>query len=202
MSKLGAGAQVPGIEMADLNDGDIISATRKTTEDGGVTIGFSYTLPSGQELKSVPVLAENVGKAIFGWLDAVKGAIVEEATPAVDTTAQEERLRAQRARDWATDGVQVSGRTATDHDLAAAGLSIPQGGAPRREDYLGAGARAGDAPLPSDAKGYTRAKLVEARATVEMLEKQIKQRQAALKIAQKSVVEWTIAAKALRGKIR
>lgn len=198
MNKIGDGDQRPGVEASDLNDGEIISATRKLSDDGGKTISFAYTLPNGQELKSEPVQADLVGKAIFGWLDAVKASIVEISQPVVDEEALERKLREQRDRDFATPGIQpVAGVKQSDLNAVVAGGRIP-GTAPIREDYIDAtGQAGGPAPLPADAKGYVRAKLAEAKAVVAMLSTQIKQRQVALRKAEQAVEEFQTALKAL-----
>src|ERR1017187_4090375 len=122
MAKIGnpEASMVPGIEIADLNDGDIISATRKLSGDGGNTVAFEYTLPDGQNLQSEPVLKEHVGKAIFGWLEFVKQSIVE-----MSQAKQDAALRDQRAKDWDTPGIQPV-KDATDEDVrAVVGGKIP-----------------------------------------------------------------------------
>ena len=184
MAKIGnpEASMVPGIEIADLNDGDIISATRKLSGDGGNTVAFEYTLPDGQNLQSEPVLKEHVGKAIFGWLEFVKQSIVE-----MSQAKQDAALRDQRAKDWDTPGIQpVVG--ATDADLLqVVGGRIP-GGRPERPD---------DQPTPTNAKAYIKAKLADAKNSVSMLRTAIRQRTAALRIAERDVLQWRAAAAAL-----
>src|ERR1017187_456057 len=129
MAKIGnpEASMVPGIEIADLNDGDIISATRKLSGDGGNTVAFEYTLPDGQNLQSEPVLKEHVGKAIFGWLEFVKQSIVERSQ-----IKQDAALRDRRAKDWETPGIQPV-KDATDADLRQVVGGRISGGSPERQ---------------------------------------------------------------------
>lgn len=72
---------IPAIQQSDLNDGDLINATR--TIDVGNGYRFEITLPSGRILESAPVGSDYPKRdAIMQWLGAVRESIVEDAASA------------------------------------------------------------------------------------------------------------------------
>jgi hypothetical protein len=75
------------IETADLNDGDIINGTR-SEQVGADAWKLSYTLPSGAIAESTPFTSDNRRRAILGWVEYVKAAIVEDIA---ETAARKRR---------------------------------------------------------------------------------------------------------------
>ena len=98
----GVDTSVPGIEGADLNDGDILAATGKELRSDG-TFRFVYTPPDGGEpITSDFIQQDFEKKAIFGWIDGVKNAIIGRARGAIDEAnerAAEARARKRRELD-------------------------------------------------------------------------------------------------------
>lgn len=72
---------IPAIQGTDINDGDLINATR--TVELGNGYKFEITLPSGRVLESAPVGSDYPKRdAIMQWLGAVRESIVEDAASA------------------------------------------------------------------------------------------------------------------------
>lgn len=72
---------IPAVQSADINDGDLINATR--TIDVGNGYRFEITLPSGRVLESAAVGSDYPKRdAIMQWLGAVRESIVEDAANA------------------------------------------------------------------------------------------------------------------------
>lgn len=88
----GMDTSVPAVQMSDINDGDLLNATR--TVDVGNGYKFEITLPSGRVLESAPVGSDYPKRdAIMQWLGAVRESIVEDSANAA---------RAARDADLAT----------------------------------------------------------------------------------------------------
>lgn len=72
---------IPAVQGSDINDGDLINATR--TIDVGNGYRFEITLPSGRVLESAAVGSDYPKRdAIMQWLGAVRESIVEDAANA------------------------------------------------------------------------------------------------------------------------
>ncbi len=72
---------VPAVQASDVNDGDLLNATR--TVDLGSGYKFEIILPSGRVLESAPVGNDYPKRdAILQWLDAVRNSIVEDSANA------------------------------------------------------------------------------------------------------------------------
>lgn len=72
---------IPAVQGSDINDGDLINATR--TIEVGNGYRFEITLPSGRVLESAPVGSDYPKRdAIMQWLGAVRESIVEDAASA------------------------------------------------------------------------------------------------------------------------
>lgn len=96
MSQIGdVGNTIPGVQAADINDGNILQATR-TVDIGNGTLRYEITLPSGRALESSPFQEEHKRKAMIMWCDSVREAIVGDVARAND-----EQLRARRDREMA-----------------------------------------------------------------------------------------------------
>lgn len=113
MSKLGAGVQgtdrsdlealvgmgdtsVPGIEMSDLNDGDILARTRENVNPNGL-FQFVYIPDDGSDpITSDWVDQEHKKKLTRNWVDGVKQAIIGRAQAGLEA-AREKQLE-ERAR--------------------------------------------------------------------------------------------------------
>lgn len=90
---------VPGIEISDINDGDILSRTRDELK--GEAMRFVYQPEDGSE----PIVSdffkqENRSKYAFQWLEGVKGALVSRAASKVQEAKDAAyALRAKQIRD-------------------------------------------------------------------------------------------------------
>jgi len=167
---------VPYIQMSDLNDGDILNQTRKMSA-GANAIILAYTLPSGQELKSEPVQADQIGKAMIQWIDIVKQRIVDDAAAAQDAAMRKAR-QAQMEKD--SLAAHIPAAPPSDAELRAAG--VPEAKQPPAEP-----AAIGPAEAP---KQFAQRRVKELKGAVKMLKDAIKQRQKALKEAQDALAEW------------
>lgn len=88
---------IPAITGSDINDGDLLNATR--TVDLGSGYKFEITLPSGRVLESAPVGSDYPRRdAILQWLDAVRNSIVEDAADAA-RASRDAHLAEARTRD-------------------------------------------------------------------------------------------------------
>jgi hypothetical protein len=95
----GMDTSVPAVQMSDVNDGDLLNATR--TVEVGNGYRFEITLPSGRVLESAPVGSDYPKRdAIMQWLGAVRESIVEDAANAARAT-RDAHLAESRARDLA-----------------------------------------------------------------------------------------------------
>lgn len=89
----------PAITGADINDGDLLNATR--TVELGNGYKFEINLPSGRLLESAPVGSDYPKRdAIMQWLGAVRESIVEDAATA-SRAARDAHMAEARARDLA-----------------------------------------------------------------------------------------------------
>lgn len=83
----------PFVTNADVNDGDILGATR-TIDVGGGSYKFSITLPSGRPLESAPIGPDYSKRdATFQWADAVRSAIIGDAGEAEEAAYEAARKR-------------------------------------------------------------------------------------------------------------
>jgi len=108
MSKLGSvGAlndgvdtAVPGIEMSDINDGDILARTRENVNPNGL-FQFVCQLDDGsEEIKSDWVDQEHKKKLTRVWVDGVKSVIISRANARMQEAKERaEEDRAKRIRD-------------------------------------------------------------------------------------------------------
>jgi len=95
----GQDTSVPAVQAVDINDGDLLNATR--TIELGNGYKFEITLPSGRVLESAPVGSDYPKRdAIMQWLGAVRESIVEDAANAARAT-RDAHLAESRARDLA-----------------------------------------------------------------------------------------------------
>lgn len=161
----------PAVTGADINDGDLLNATR--TIDVGNGYKFEITLPSGRVLESAPVGSDYPKRdAIMQWLGAVRESIVEDSANAA-RASRDSHMAEARARDLSNlaDGGQaqsLQSRSGTQ------GLSVPstQSGTPQ----------------PSDPIEYARSQL---RGAIERL--------AALTSAEADVAKWQRVVESLTG---
>jgi hypothetical protein len=89
---------VPGIEMSDLNDGDILSATRENVNPNGL-FQFVYT-GIDPPITSDWVDQEHKKKLTRQWVDGVKEQLIARATAGINEAKQKQlEERARRIRD-------------------------------------------------------------------------------------------------------
>ena len=106
----GQDTSVPAVQGVDINDGDLLNATR--TVELGNGYKFEITLPSGRVLESAPVGSDYPKRdAIMQWLGAVRESIVEDAANAARVT-RDAHMAESRARDL-SDPPQRSAGNAT-----------------------------------------------------------------------------------------
>lgn len=99
----GVDTSVPAVQNADVNDGDILNATR-TLDAGNNCYKFSITLPSGRALESAPVGPDySRTDAALQWVEAVRGAIVDDAANAA-RASRDAHLAEARERDLRSSG--------------------------------------------------------------------------------------------------
>lgn len=82
-----------GVEASDINDGDILAATKRRTKDGVVQL--VYHPPNGEEIVSDWIKPEFVSKAAMGWVEGVRNTLVERARM-VQERARSAELARQR----------------------------------------------------------------------------------------------------------
>lgn len=102
------------LEAADLNDGQILQATKQNVDARG-NIQFSISLPMGKELKSEFISPDNARQALKTWLEVVKEQAIAEA--------KEHRLAQQRKAQGPMD---VERKPGDDQPLFRAGGARPQ----------------------------------------------------------------------------
>lgn len=89
----------PAVTGADINDGDLLNATR--TIELGNGYKFEITLPSGRVLESAPVGSDYPKRdAIMQWLGAVRESIVEDSANAA-RASRDAHMAEARSRDLA-----------------------------------------------------------------------------------------------------
>ena len=88
----GVTAGIPAIQQSDINDGDILGAT-SSENAGGDLMKYTMILPSGRKLETSPFQVEHKRKMMIQWCDAVRQAIVDDATAKYD-----ESMKAQRKK--------------------------------------------------------------------------------------------------------
>lgn len=90
---------VPGVEMSDLNDGDILARTRENVNPNGL-FQFVYIPDDGSEnITSDWVDQEHKKKLVRQWVDGVKGNIIARANETINAAKEkaiEDRARAIR----------------------------------------------------------------------------------------------------------
>jgi hypothetical protein len=101
-------------EAGDLNDSQILAATRQTKGQSGAT-QFSLTLPSGRKLVSEWIHEDNLKAALQVWLDTVRKQAVADAN--------EERLAKVRAAMLAQTGKDSPSASTTQNTSAAPATS-------------------------------------------------------------------------------
>jgi hypothetical protein len=93
---------VPGIEMSDLNDGDIMANTRERVNNAG-QFQFVYIPPDGTDpIESDWIQQDFKKKVILGWCEGVKSAIIgrgQAGMAAANAAAMEAKLKAKREED-------------------------------------------------------------------------------------------------------
>ena len=97
---------VPGVEMSDLNDGDILARTRENVNPNGL-FQFVYIPDDGSEnITSDWVDQEHKKKLVRQWVDGVKGNIIARANETINAAKEkaiEDRARAIRAEQFADE---------------------------------------------------------------------------------------------------
>lgn len=84
--------QVSGIEMSDLNDGDIINGTGQELSTDKSQFRFTYTLPSGRVITSEWISSGADQRQLRRlWLESVKGQILADAQSAQEATMKQAR---------------------------------------------------------------------------------------------------------------
>lgn len=71
-------SEYSGVEAADINDKDILDATKQIRTEKGY-IRFEYTMADGHLIKSEEFNPEQGRKAIMAWCDTVRAVIVARA---------------------------------------------------------------------------------------------------------------------------
>jgi hypothetical protein len=95
----GMDTTIPAVTGSDINDGDLLNATR--TVELGNGYKFEITLPSGRVLESAPVGSDYPKRdAVMQWLGAVRESIVEDAANAA-RASRDAHMAEARARDLA-----------------------------------------------------------------------------------------------------
>jgi hypothetical protein len=91
---------VPGVEMSDLNDGDILARTRENVNPNGL-FQFVYIPDDGSEhVTSDWVDQEHKKKLTRQWVDGVKSAIISRAQAKISAAKEAaEEARAKQIRD-------------------------------------------------------------------------------------------------------
>jgi hypothetical protein len=136
---------VPGIELSDLNDGDILANTRERVNDQG-QMQFVYIPNDGSDpIESDWIQQEHKKKVILGWCEGVKNAIIQRGSAgmhAANAAALEERLRRKREEDMA----DVED-TQTVAPAKAVSVGVPQPAVSRRTEPVRPGLVASDDPF-------------------------------------------------------
>lgn len=65
------------IEASDLNDGQILNATRQETNNSD-QLRFSIVLPSGRKVTSEWIDRSKAKQAMFAWLETIKSQVVQD----------------------------------------------------------------------------------------------------------------------------
>lgn len=68
-----------GLEAADINDDQILNATRQNSNPKNGAIQFEYTFPDGHVLTSEWIAPDNRRRALFAWVEAVRSQMVDHA---------------------------------------------------------------------------------------------------------------------------
>jgi hypothetical protein len=78
------------LEGSDINDGDILTATKQATDTSG-KMQFSIILPLGKKLTSEWFPQEDGRKAIMAWVEAVRQAALDEQAEAMAAARRNSR---------------------------------------------------------------------------------------------------------------
>jgi hypothetical protein len=101
---------VPGVEMSDLNDGDILALTREQVNPNG-QFQFVYVGREGEEpITSDWISQEHKKKVLRSWVDGVKDAIIgrsQEKIRAANEARLEERAKRIREEQFSDGPVEV-----------------------------------------------------------------------------------------------
>jgi hypothetical protein len=168
---------VPGIEMSDLNDGDILARTRENVNPNG-QFQFVYIPEDGSEnVTSDWVDQEHKKKLTRMWIDGVKSAIVGRAQSKIqEANAKREEERAKRIRDEQFEDAPVHIPASATGAKAAPVLDARKQPAPQP-----AKVQVGDSADPSE---YVQDQLEMARENLRALE-----------VAQQDIVRSVISAR-------
>jgi hypothetical protein len=101
---------VPGIEMSDLNDGDILTRTRENVNTNG-QFQFVYIPESGEPITSDWIGQDFKKKVLRGWVDGVKDALIGRGQAGLreaKEAAIEEKLKALQKEQLEDDETAVS----------------------------------------------------------------------------------------------
>lgn len=98
------------LEAGDLNDSQILAATRQAKDGRGAT-QFSIVLPSGRKVTSEWVSEDNLRNALQVWLGTIKTEAVEDA--------KADRIAKGRAAMLAQTGKDLSSASSTQSTSAA-----------------------------------------------------------------------------------
>lgn len=120
---INAAEPVPGIEAADINDGDIINQTQ-SIDCGNGMMKYSITLPGGHPLECTPFLVERRRDMSKVWIATVRQQIVERAGAAAAAT-RAASLKAIRDKQMQGAGIQVAGQIPTPEEARALAQAIP-----------------------------------------------------------------------------
>jgi hypothetical protein len=108
---------VPGIEATDINDGDILAATRENVNSNG-QMQFVYIPADGEPITSDWISQEHKKKSIMPWVDGVKAALISRSQ-AVMRAANEAQLK-KRQEEQMTAVEAMTAQVAVQERSAAA----------------------------------------------------------------------------------
>lgn len=119
-----AAVQAPGVEDADINDGDIINATQNLNAGPGM-MKYSITLPDGLPFECSPFQIEHRRDMSKMWMAAVRQEILNRAGAAAAVT-REAALAARRKKQMEGPGILVAGQLPTADEAAAMAAAVRQ----------------------------------------------------------------------------
>lgn len=180
---------VPGIEMSDLNDGDILARTRD--EVRGNQFRFVYTPDNGEEpITSDWVQYENKSKYAFQWVEGVKASLVARSQEKVQAAKDAAyAVRAKQIRDEQFETEDLIDEESKDHSpVLRTGGDKVIARTPKRSSQAN-----------SDPHEYIAGELELSRERLRVAEAGQQELLREVIAARKAVEKWTLLANALAG---